>query len=163
MKNKLPLLALLFLLILPSCQNAPKPVTESEKDSIISDVKDVFEQMNKEMNDHNVDGIMRFFDDEDFIYAAGGGLNTTLGDFRAAVNRTHTNPALLPFSLNFNKIHARVLERDLVMLNALGIISSSIGTEQEKSVQIVMTLLMKNADGKWMVISGHESIREIYY
>lgn len=154
-------MAIICLLILSSCKRAPIPITESEKDSIICEIKDVFELLNKEMNDHNVDGIMRYFDDEDFIYAADGYLNTNLDDFKAAVNRTHTNPALLPFSLNFNKIHVRVMERDLVMLDGLGIINTSAGTGQEQSFQIVMSLLMKNTDGKWKVISGHESIREI--
>ena len=53
------------------------------------------------------------------------------------------------------------MERDLVMLDGLGIINTSAGTGQEQSFQIVMSLLMKNTDGKWKVISGHESIREI--
>jgi hypothetical protein len=45
----------------------------------------------------------------------------------------------------------------------LGLVNSSIGSEKEKSLQIVITFLMKNTEGKWMIISGHESTKEIVY
>lgn len=164
-----PILKSIFVFLISafsiySCQKAPALLTESEKEAISNEVKTAFKQMNAMMNSHNVDEMMKLYvDDDDFIYAASGNLYTKLGDLRESVGRVHSNPMLLPFTVTFNEIKIRVLERDLTMLSGLGLVKSSIGSEQEKSLQIVITFLMKKTEGQWMIISGHESTKEIVF
>lgn len=162
--QKSVLVFLISVFTLSNCQKVPATLTEAEKEAITNEVKAIFKQMNAMMNSHNVDEIMKFYvDDDDFIYAASGNLHTKFGDLQQAVRRVHSNTNLLPFTVTFNEVKVRILERDLVMLTGLGLVNSSIGSEKEKSLQIVITFIMKNTEGKWMIISGHESTKEIVY
>lgn len=153
---------LISVVMIYSCQKSPVILTETEKETISNDVRATFSQLNAAMNSHNVDEMKKYFSDEvDFVYAGSGNIYTKLDDLFKVIASVHSNPELLPFTVDFNEIKIRVLNNDLVMLTGIGKVNNSIGTDKAKSFQIVITFLMKKTEGKWLTIVGHESYKAL--
>lgn len=149
---------LLSVFAIYSCKKSPAPLTEAEKEGIKNEVREVFSKMNVAINSHNVADIMRnFYDHEDFFYAASGNIFPGVTDIGQAISSTHTNPEMLPFSIEFNEVKVLVLNYDMVMLTAIGRITRPSDKETGRSLQLIFTYLMKKIDGKWLITVGHES------
>lgn len=143
-----------------SCQKAPAPLTEAEKEAISNEVKSTFTQLNAAMNSHNVNEIKKFFSNsDDFIYATSDNIFTNVEDLFNVISRTHSNPDLLPFNIEFNDINIRVLNNEYATLTGVGTVNSSIGTDNANSVRLTFTYLLKKTKGQWLTVVGHESTR----
>ena len=159
LKNSV-LIFLISVFAIYGCQKSPVPLTETEKEAIRTEVRGTFSQLNAAMNSHNVDEMRKYFSDtEDFIYAGSGNIYTKLDDLFKVIASVHSNPDLLPFTVDFNEIKVNVLNKELVMLTGKGIINNAIGTDKARSLQITITFLMKKTEGKWLTIVGHESYK----
>jgi len=163
LKN-LVLIFLISVFAIYSCQKAPAPLTEAEKEAISNEVRGTFSQLNAAMNSHNVDEMRKYFsDEEDFIYAGSGNIYTKPDDLFKVIASVHSNPELLPFSVDFSEIKIKVLNNDFVMLTGIGRVNNAIGTDKAKSFQIAITFLMKKTEGKWLTIVGHESYKALVF
>ena len=72
----------------------------------------------------------------------------------------HTNPKYQSYTVDYDEINIRVLNRDAVMLTGKGYFNNFPTEEGPKSIKLVVTFLMEKIDGNWVVTVGHESTQE---
>jgi hypothetical protein len=151
----------IFAILFCGCQTAPAPLSESEKEKIIKEVRDAFDQTTLAVNNHDVDKIMEFcWNDRDYLYAADGALLKSWEANNKEASLIHSNPKNQAFTINYDEIIIKVLKRDAVMLVGKGSFNDVLTVDGPKSVSMAVTFLIEKIDDKWVITVGHESAAE---
>ena len=151
----------IFAIIFCGCQTAPAPLSESEKEEIIKEVRAAFDKTTLAVNTHDADQILDFcWNDNDYLYAADGTLDKGWDANYKAASSIHSNPNNQSFTIHYDEIIIKVLKRDAVMLVGKGAFNDILTEAGPKSVGMVVTFLIEKIDEKWVVTIGHESAAE---
>jgi ketosteroid isomerase-like protein len=151
----------IFAILFCGCQSAPAPLSESEKEEIIKEVRAAFDKSTLAVNNHDPDKIMEFdWNDGDYMYASDGTLTKGWEANFKIVSTIHLNQNNQSSTINYDEIIIKVLKPDAVMLVGKGLIENILTEDGPKSIGIVVTYLIEKLDDKWVVTIGHESSAE---
>ena len=161
---KIPISFICTLFIAASfwgCQSSPNPLSEQEKEVIEKEVRKAFDETTAAVNMHDADKIMQAcWNDKDYFYAANG---TLMNDWEAnheAATIIHSNPKNQTYTVDYDEIIVKVLNRDAVMLVGKGAFINILTEDGIKSVDLVVTFLMEKINNEWLITIGHESTGE---
>ena len=143
------------------CQNSSNELSESEKDSIIQEVRAEYDKFIAASSAHDAAVMMQSIrNSEDFLFASNGSRIKGYDEMHNVVNSIHSNPELQSYSVELNEVIIRVISHEAALLSIEGFLINFPTSEGPKSIKIVVTVLMEKIDSKWLITVGHESTRE---
>jgi len=150
-----------FLIIFMGCQDIQTELGESEKDSIIQEVRTEYDKFIAAASAHDAAVMMQSqWNSKDFLFASNGEMIKGFDAMHNVVNSIHSNPELQSYSVELNEIKIRVISREAAIISSEGFLNNFPTYEGLKSIKTVETVLMEKIDGKWVITVGHESTRE---
>ncbi len=150
-----------FLIMFMGCQDIPTELSESEKDSIIQEVRTEYDKFIAAASAHDAAVMMQSqWNSEDFLFASNGTMIKGFDAMHNVVNSIHSESKNQSISIDLNEVMIRVINREAVMVSTEGYMNNFPTNEGPKSIMIVETVLMEKIDGKWVITVGHESTRE---
>jgi hypothetical protein len=162
--KKLVLKVALLLVPLVSfwgCQNSANELSESEKDSIIMEVRSEFDKIITAANNHDADAMMQIhWNSQDYLYAGNGTITKGWESMLKVANSIHSNPKYQTYTVDLDEVIISVIEREAAMVTAVGYFNNFPTEEGPKSITFIETCLMQKIDGNWVVTVGHESTQE---
>ncbi len=163
MKKLMLKVALLIIPIITfwGCQNTTNELSESEKDSIIEEVRIEFEKAISAATNHDADEMTSYWwDNEDFLYASNGSLIKGWEPGYEVANSIHSNPKYQSFSVDLDEVLISVINEGSAMVSAVGYFNNYPSEEGPRSIKLALTFLMQKIDGNWVITVGHESTPE---
>jgi uncharacterized protein (TIGR02246 family) len=154
------------LLIVPlisfwGCQNTTNELSESEKDSIIKEVRSEFDKEIAAANNHDADAMMQIhWNSPDYVYVGNGTITKGWESMLKVVNSIHSNPKYQSYTVDLDEVIIRVIDREAAMISAGGYFNNFPTEEGPRSITFVLTNLMQKIDGNWVITVGHESTQE---
>jgi hypothetical protein len=143
------------------CQTSINELSESEKDSIIKEVRSEFDKIITAANNHDADAMMQIhWNSPDYLYAGNGSLTKGWESMLAVANSIHSNPKYQTYTVDLDEVIISVIDRDAAMLTAAGYFNNFPTEEGPMSIKFVETCLMQKIDGNWVITVGHESSQE---
>jgi len=143
------------------CQDIPTELGESEKNSIIQEVKAEYNKFIAAASTHDVAAMMHSqWNSEDFLFASDGKMIKGFDAMSNVFNSIHSNPELQSYSIELNEVMTRVISREAVMVISQGFLNNFPTNEGPKSIKFVETVLMEKVNDKWVITVGHESAQE---
>ena len=143
------------------CQNTIDELSESEKDTIVKEVSQVFEEGMIAANRHDEEAMMQVhWNSKEYIAAIDGYLIKGWEGTNEAVTYIHSNPKYQSFTVNHEELIVKVLSVDAAIVTASGNLNNVPTSEGLKSTKFVVTMLMEKIDGKWLKTVVHESTQE---
>ena len=155
--------SLLFisLIILAGCNNNPDQISESEKASIIKEVRSEFDKIITAANNHDADAFMQIqWNSEDYMYAGHGTITKGWVPALKGFKSVHSDPKYQSFTIDLDEVIIRVIDQEAAMITAGGYFNNFPTEEGPRSIKLALTLLMQKIDGNWVVTLGHESTPE---
>ena len=155
------LVGLVFFLI--GCQPSNQPLTQAEKEEIVSTVNVIHSQLVQAINENDADKITSFFlKDEDFKSLFNG--NVTIGWEKFSDNVHKWYNANTIKMLKIEKHYVDVLSRDIVIMTNQGLLTGTDGLGNEinsKNAWNGLFIRQPNID-EWKILIGHESSEKPY-
>jgi uncharacterized protein (TIGR02246 family) len=152
---------LISLLPIFGCQKAPAPLSETETEEIKKEVKEVFSQATKAANDHDADSMLSHdWNSGDYLYVANGEVMKGWEPKLKVATSIHTNPIYQSYTVDYDEIVMKVIDRNAVMITGSGYFNNFPGDEGPRSIKFAVTFLYQKIDGKWLMTIGHESTTE---
>jgi len=143
------------------CQNTTNELSESEKDSIKEEVREVFDESIKAANAHDAAGMLAHdWNSQDYLYASNGNLMKGWNAKSDAVQSIHTNPELQSYGVVLDEVILRVISRQVVIITCTGHFSNFPKEQGPQDIKFVLTCLYEKINGKWVMTVGHESTHE---
>ena len=161
-----PIMSKVFLLLISSiiiwgCQNNPTMLSDSDKESIIKEVRHEFDKLMAAANNHDADGIMQImWNSPDYVYAGNGMITIGWEAALKAFSSVHSNPKYQSFSVDLDDVIIHVIDREAAMVVAEGYFNNFPTEEGPRSIKLAFTGLMQKIGGNWVITVGHESTAE---
>ena len=150
-----------FMSILTGCQNISTELGDSEKESIVQEVKKEYEKFIAAASKHDAALMMDFqWNSEDYHFASNGTITKGYEAMNKVVNSIHLNPELQSYSIELNDVMIRVISPNAAIVSAESFLNNFPTREGPKSIKMYETVLMEKIDDKWVITVGHESTRE---
>jgi hypothetical protein len=149
---------LIFLFISFGCNNRQSELSDSDIEATKAEVRDAFKRVTNEVNNHDAEKMMQYcWNSPDYLYVANGTLIKGWESNHKDANTIHSDPKNQSFTIDYDEILIKVLNREAVLLVGNGKFNNINTDEGNKSVNLVVTFLMEKIDNEWLITIGHES------
>ena len=139
----------LILVLLGGCRAAPPVFTQTQRDSLATEVRQAVGQLTEAMNAHDPTRVLSFYrDTEDFVYLGCTDLMFGSAFFKGIVG---------PYYINNPEVTFR---REILRVQVLGPSSAVVtlqGGSTETEALFWTQVLTREDDGRWLISHEHAS------
>ncbi|HSO85067.1 MAG TPA: nuclear transport factor 2 family protein [Draconibacterium sp.] len=147
---------LAFFFSITACQKSPAPLTESEKEEIKKEIRQLWDYSGDGITERNADKTFSMFSSNEGVkYIRDGHLYGSIDEARNQYAEWFKNPNSVKRKISSDPVIFDILDKNTVLMTAIGKLEVVDDTTGQKPWVITYTLLWRKEPEGWKVFNVH--------